>query len=98
MIDWIRNLVNANESVSDELNSDLIQELRRSLRGCEALYVEGSQVCADSCPELLTDGPEKFSELMIDLHRGLMIKIFNSTKLKSMKSMTQRGNATRKTN
>jgi tellurite resistance protein len=76
VINWIRKLVNANEPVTSALDSDLIQELRRSLRGCEALYVEGSHVCADSCPELLTDGPEKFSELMIDLHRGLMIKIF----------------------
>lgn len=76
MLDWIRNLVNAKEPETGAPGADLMQELRRSLRGCEALYVEGSQTCIDSCPELLTEDPDKFSELMIDLHRGLMIKIF----------------------
>jgi len=79
VIDWIKNLINSSGDFSEGGNgikSDLLKELRRSLRGCEALYLEGAQTCADVCPELLPDGAEKFSELMIDLHRGLVIKVF----------------------
>ena len=28
------------------------------------------------CPEKLQNGPEKFTDLMVDLHRGLLVKIF----------------------
>ncbi len=79
MIDWIRNLLNSSDDfieAGDGIESDLLKELRRSLRGCEAMYLEGAQTCADICPELLPDSAEKFTELMIDLHRGLVIKVF----------------------
>src|SRR5262249_52621527 len=33
-------------------------------------------LCRNTCPERITGDPDKFCELMIDLHRGLLIKLF----------------------
>lgn len=77
MIEWIKNLVGAEpDEAASGIDADLMKELRRSLRACETLYMDGAHECAQVCPDLLPDGPDKFSELMMDLHRGLIVKIF----------------------
>lgn len=77
MIDWLKNLISSDgDAATSAMDQNLLKELRRTLRGCESLYLEGAQTCAELCPDDLPEGPEKFAELMIDLHRGLIVKIF----------------------
>jgi hypothetical protein len=78
-IDWIRNLLAVDES---ELSGgprrtadDAPGTLRRALRSCETTFVEGAWECVQTCPQELEQTPEAFTELMLDLHRGMMIKV-----------------------
>jgi hypothetical protein len=45
------------------------------LRSCETTFVEGAWECVQTCPQELEQTPEAFTELMLDLHRGMMIKV-----------------------
>ena len=77
MIDWIRNLISSTGSKSGgAMDQELLLNLRNDLKECEALYRAGAKLCAHVCPEKLKGGPEKFTDLMVDLHRGLLVKIF----------------------
>ena len=46
------------------------------LEECRELYVSSGRLCADEHPEMLPKGGEHFIQLMEDLHRGLLIKLF----------------------
>ena len=81
MKDWIRKFM---DSVDEQpqrrrisrKESELLLELRQSLLEMETLYRAGAMLCRRLCPEMLPDGPEYFSDLLVDLHRGLLVKIF----------------------
>lgn len=78
MFDWITHLLN---SADDGCNTPLVDEkllfqLRQELSECEAIYRAAAHVCRQVCPERIEGDPDKFLELMVDLHRGLLIKIF----------------------
>ncbi|MFN9718393.1 MAG: AAA family ATPase [Planctomycetota bacterium] len=79
MLHWIRKFVTSSESESTAgfsgIDEDLVLELHRSLKDCEAIYRASAKLCAQVCPEKLPGGPDAFSDLMIDLHRGLLVKI-----------------------
>jgi hypothetical protein len=78
MIDWIKNLFNAPDEEPREgaVDQELLLKFREELKECEALYRAGACLCAHACPEKIGRDPDKFRELMLDLHRGLLIKVF----------------------
>lgn len=51
-------------------------ELRSSLKERETLCRAGAMLYGHVWPEELSDGPEYFAGLMMDLQRGLIIKVF----------------------
>ena len=59
-------------------SDSLLAEYRKTLDDCRSLYVQSGQLCAFDHPELIPDLPEKFVQLMDDLHRGLIVKVFFS--------------------
>jgi tellurite resistance protein len=56
--------------------SPVVLEFRRALRDCEHLYRDAAQQIVRFHPELLHEPPADFLTLMLDLHRGLLIKAF----------------------
>jgi len=75
MIDWIRQLFDTPNTSSNPLDPELRLILRESLGECEALYRAAARRCTSQCPHRVPGDPRKFVRLMIDLHRGLLIKI-----------------------
>jgi SpoVK/Ycf46/Vps4 family AAA+-type ATPase len=75
MIDWIRKVFDSPDSPVDPLDPEMRLMLRESLRECEALYRAGAKLSASECPRRISGDTRKFVRLMIDLHRGLVIKI-----------------------
>jgi SpoVK/Ycf46/Vps4 family AAA+-type ATPase len=77
MIEWIKKFVEpADVTPGTALDEDLMLELRTSLKELETLYRAGAMLCGHVCPEELSDGPEYFADLMMDLQRGLLVKVF----------------------
>jgi ATPase family protein associated with various cellular activities (AAA)/AAA lid domain-containing protein len=63
----------------DDVDPDLRLEAeayRLTLDECEALYRTAAEEYAKLRPELITDAPNQFLERMLDLHRGLVVKVF----------------------
>src|SRR5438128_581526 len=54
----------------------LVDEFRRALEDCEDVYVSAAHECARLHPESMGGSRREFVERMIDLHRGLVLKIF----------------------
>ena len=75
MIDWIRDLFESDGSSEDPVDPELRLMLDESLRECEALYRAGARIAACVCPSRIVGDPRKFVGLMLDLHRGLVVKI-----------------------
>ncbi len=50
--------------------------LRRILRDCETLYRDASKIMVHQHPTSLAGRPDRFDELMEDLQRGLVIKVY----------------------
>jgi adenylate kinase family enzyme len=51
---------------------------RRTLDECRELYVSSGLRCVDQCPQLLPTPGERFVQLMDDLHRALVLKVYFS--------------------
>src|SRR6516225_5522559 len=58
-----------------ETDRDEVAEFRDLLRRCEALYRSCAELYACQRPEIVHDAPA-FVAQMIDLHRGLLLKVF----------------------
>ncbi len=54
-------------------------QLRRLMRDCRKLYAAGAKLMIDRHPTLLGNSASGFAELMEDLHRGLLIKVYTQT-------------------
>jgi hypothetical protein len=52
------------------------QAFRRLLKECQRLYRECAQDYAERNPELVHDSPGAFVARMVELHRGLVLKVF----------------------
>ena len=48
----------------------------RLLNDCRELYVSSGELCAAEHPEMLPKGGKHFVQLMDDLHRALLVKVF----------------------
>lgn len=57
-------------------DSRLIGMLRRVLRDCGNLYRQSGELMVRRYPKQLESRVERFEELMEDLHRGLLIKVY----------------------
>src|SRR5712692_2948845 len=55
---------------------DIEDEFRKALQECKELYRTSGFEIAQYHPELIQDTPHEFMSRMLDLHRGLVIKIF----------------------
>jgi hypothetical protein len=58
----------------DELNPRPL--FKRTLDECRELYVSSGRLCAQEFPDRLPRGGDKFVELMDDLHRALLVKVY----------------------
>jgi SpoVK/Ycf46/Vps4 family AAA+-type ATPase len=58
--------------------SDMLSQFRQSLDDCRRLYRSSGEVAAREQPALLNQPRERFIELMDDLHRALLVKVFIS--------------------
>lgn len=56
----------------------LFEQFREALVDCKNLYLSSAQYCITQYPALLPDGPQEFLQLMADLHRGLLVKVYAS--------------------
>jgi hypothetical protein len=53
-------------------------QFSRTLRDCRELYVSSGQLCAREFPHLISRSGEEFIQLMDDLHRALVLKVYFS--------------------
>jgi len=60
-------------------NSTIEPQLRRVMRDCRRLYAQGARLMIDRHPTSLGETAGGFAELMEDLHRGLLIKVYTQT-------------------
>ncbi|HEV7999927.1 MAG TPA: AAA family ATPase [Planctomycetaceae bacterium] len=78
MLDWMERFFSSagDESKAPAADPQLVFHLRQEMNECESIYRAGAHFCRKTCPEKIEGDPDKFCELMIDLHRGLLIKLF----------------------
>src|SRR5262245_66589416 len=57
-------------------STPLLQEFRATLEDCEDLYRTCATEYARSGAELQGESPREFIARMLDLHRGLLLKVF----------------------
>lgn len=62
--------------MSDPVAPDSPSLFNRTLNECRELYVPSGRLCAQEYPHLIAKDGEKFIELMDDLHRALVIKVY----------------------
>jgi len=71
----MRDLVNSLNKEPTSATPETIRHFRKCLNNCQKVYQQGAQICTFSCPQEIGD-PIKFEALMLDLSRGLLVKIF----------------------
>jgi AAA lid domain-containing protein/ATPase family protein associated with various cellular activities (AAA) len=78
MLDWFTNYFRSNgeETKPAVVDPALLFQIREEMNECEAIYRAGAHLCLQRCPESIEGDPRKFLDLMIDLHRGLLVKLF----------------------
>lgn len=54
----------------------LLSEYQKTLSDCRQLYVDSGRFCASDHPDVVPESPNRFIQLMDDLHRGLIVKTF----------------------
>lgn len=59
----------------DEI-TDTLSVFRTTLDECRTLYVSSGQLCAQQYPHLIEKSGDEFVQLMDDLHRALVLKIY----------------------
>jgi len=63
-------------AMSSRLNSETLSLLRSTLEECRQLYISSGQLCAQQYPQLISQSGDDFVQLMDDLHRALVLKIY----------------------
>lgn len=54
----------------------LLEQFQQTIRDCQQLYLSSAKLCIQQCPSFLPGTPESFVQLMDDLHKGLLIKVY----------------------
>jgi hypothetical protein len=60
-------------------NNQLDPHLRRVMRDCRKLYASAAELMVRRHPTLLGNSTEGFAQLMEDLHRGLLVKVYTTS-------------------
>lgn len=78
MLDWVTSFFSSGSDKrgSPAVDPQLVFQLRQEINECESIYRAAAHLCRQTCPERIEGDPEKFLELMVDLHRGLLVKLF----------------------
>jgi hypothetical protein len=78
MLNWITKLLQPSSGIAKltPVQQELLRTLRNELVALEKFFLECTQHCLQSCPDELDTTTAQFRELMLDLQRGLVIKIF----------------------
>ena len=78
MLEWIAEFLASAPDVREPpvVDPQLIFQLRQEMNECESIYRAAAHLCRQTCPEQIQSDPDKFLDLMVDLHRGLLIKLF----------------------
>jgi hypothetical protein len=58
------------------MTDDMLAHFEQSLLDCQRLYLSSAEFCVEQFPGFLPGTPAEFIELMDDLHKGLLIKIY----------------------
>jgi AAA lid domain-containing protein/ATPase family protein associated with various cellular activities (AAA)/tellurite resistance protein TerB len=58
------------------LSSDTLNLLHSTLGECRSLYISSGQLCAQQYPQLISQSGNEFVQLMDDLHKALVLKIY----------------------
>ena len=66
----------SNRPIPSQADPSLLEEFRTAVSACADLYRESGEYCARQHPHLIRSAPADFVELMDDLHKGLLIKIY----------------------
>ncbi|QDU94599.1 AAA family ATPase [Lignipirellula cremea] len=74
VFNWLSDFVNFSDEPAT-VPHETLRIFRSQLRACDAAYQKAAEVCLQACPQQTGD-PDRFRALMIDLHRGLLLKIF----------------------
>jgi SpoVK/Ycf46/Vps4 family AAA+-type ATPase len=53
-----------------------VQQFQQAVKACQTLYLSSAKLCIEQYSNFLPDSPESFLQLMDDLHKGLLIKIY----------------------
>jgi len=53
-----------------------VQQFQAAVRDCQQLYLSSARLCAQQYANFLSGSPDTFVQLMDDLHKGLLIKIY----------------------
>ena len=53
-----------------------IEQFQQAVKACQRLYLSSAKLCIEQYASFLPDSPESFLQLMDDLHKGLLIKIY----------------------
>ena len=62
--------------MADNDLKDTLSVFRATLEECRKLYVSSGQLCAQQYPHLIDKSGDEFVQLMDDLHRALVLKIY----------------------
>ncbi|MCA9123043.1 MAG: AAA family ATPase [Planctomycetaceae bacterium] len=54
----------------------LLDQFQQAIQDCQQLYLSSAKLCIQQCPNFLPGTPESFVQLMDDLHKGLLIKVY----------------------
>ncbi|MEO8495655.1 MAG: AAA family ATPase, partial [Planctomycetota bacterium] len=54
----------------------LLEQFQQAIHDCRQLYLSSAKLCIQQCPNFLPGTPESFVQLMDDLHKGLLIKVY----------------------
>ena len=54
----------------------VIPQFQQALADCRRLYVESARDCVRKHPQLIRGEPDDFVQMMADLHKGLLTKIY----------------------
>lgn len=53
-----------------------VQQFQQAVKDCQTLYLSSAKLCIEQYSSFLPDSPQSFLQLMDDLHKGLLIKIY----------------------
>ena len=54
----------------------ILQQFQQAVRDCQQLYMSSARLCVEQYAGFIPGSPDSFLQLMDDLHKGLLIKVY----------------------